>query len=118
LNSLVELSLFVYGFAVAICLLPLSALRDAMLDPHSVVPQWGKALGWIIWLLLAAAAFTVLFYPLNWVASLTGTSYLEAVVLLLGLVTGGSVAYVLNPGCKRVFAAAIGSKSAETSETP
>jgi hypothetical protein len=114
-SFLVYVLLFAHGFCLAICLLPLSALRDAMLDPESSVPLNGKALGWLLWLLLTGFALTVVFYPLSWIASLSGTSLIEPIVALAGLLAGGAIAYALNSGCKRLFARAIGSKPASTS---
>jgi hypothetical protein len=105
--------LFAYGSSLAFCLLPVSALRDAMLDQDSVVPPKGKALGWFLWLLLAAFALTVVFYPLGWVASLAGTTLVEPLAALAGLLAGGVLAYALNSKCKRFFAVAIGSQPAK-----
>jgi hypothetical protein len=104
--------LFAYGLSLALCFLSLSALRDAMLDPASVVSLKGKVLGGVLWTLLGAMAFSVLFFPLSWMATLAGASLVGPTVAFAGLVFGYVVAYPLNARWRRFYAEAIGSKPA------
>jgi hypothetical protein len=104
--------LFAYGFSLALCFLSLSALRDAMLDPESVVSLKGKVLGGVLWTLLGAMAISILFIPLSWMANLAGASLVGPTVAFAGLLFGYVVAHPLNARWKRFFAKAIGSKPA------
>ncbi len=104
--------LFAYGLSLALCFLSLSALRDSMLDPASVISLKGKVLGGVLWTLLGAMAFSVLFFPLSWMATLAGASLVGPMVAFAGLVFGYVVAYPLNARWRRFYAKAIGSKPA------
>jgi hypothetical protein len=103
---------FSYGFSLGLCFVLLSALRDVMLDADLVIPPKGKALGWLVLLLLAVVAFSILFLPLKWIASLSGTSLVGPTVALSGLVTGCALLYAQKSRFRRFFAATIGSKPA------